>query len=73
MRLGNDGGTNMPMNEEHLICTKHRRVDCEECMFPHGICDWCGRVLGRKHLEKGSQRWCSFECAATDLGVEEVE
>jgi hypothetical protein len=61
------------MTESYNICRKHRLEDCEICATPYGTCDWCGKVLGRKHLEKGSQRWCCADCAATDLGVEEVE
>jgi hypothetical protein len=61
------------MTESYNICRKHRLEDCEICATPYGTCDWCGKVLGRKHLEKGSQRWCCAECACSDLGVEEVE
>jgi hypothetical protein len=65
------------MTESYNICRKHRLEDCEICAAPYGTCDWCGRVLGRKHYVKSNQffdaKWCSPECAATDLGVEEVE
>jgi hypothetical protein len=61
------------MTESYNICRKHRLEDCEICAAPYGTCDWCGRVLGRKHYVKSNQffdaKWCSRSARQLTWGL----